>query len=56
MNNDGDKHTGAPFDSFLEEQEMLEEVEAVALKRVLAWQVENTTKKQRIPKLHRGKQ
>lgn len=31
-------HGGSSFDSFLEEEGNREEVEAVAIKRVLAWQ------------------
>jgi len=31
-------HTGSTLDSFLEDEGILEEVEAVAVKRVLAWQ------------------
>jgi hypothetical protein len=33
-------HSGSTFDSFLEEERILAEVEAVALKRVIAWQIE----------------
>jgi hypothetical protein len=33
-------HSGSTFDSFLEEEGIREEVEAVAIKRVLAWQLE----------------
>jgi antitoxin HicB len=33
------KHTGSTFDSFLEEEGIRDEVEAVAIKRVLAWQL-----------------
>jgi antitoxin HicB len=32
-------HTGSSFDSFLEEEGILEEVEAAAIKRVIAWQL-----------------
>jgi hypothetical protein len=32
-------HSGSTFDSFLEEEGIREEVEAVAIKRVLAWQL-----------------
>lgn len=32
-------HTGSTFDSFLEVEGMREEVEAVAVKRVISWQV-----------------
>ncbi len=40
-------YSGSTFDSFLEEQGIREEVEAVATKRVLAWQLEQEMKKQR---------
>src|ERR1700730_4283321 len=33
------EHTGSTFDSFLEEEGIREEVEAVAVKRVIAWQL-----------------
>jgi len=36
-------HSGSTFDSFLEEEGIREEVEAVAIKRVLAWQLEQAT-------------
>jgi predicted XRE-type DNA-binding protein len=39
-------HSGSSFDSFLEEQGIREEVEAVAIKRVLAWQLSQAMKKQ----------
>ena len=32
-------HSGSSFDAFLEEEGIREEVEAVAIKRVLAWQL-----------------
>jgi hypothetical protein len=32
-------HTGSSFDSFLEEENLLKESEAVALKRVISWQL-----------------
>jgi antitoxin HicB len=32
-------HSGSTFDTFLEEEGAREEVEAVAIKRVLAWQL-----------------
>jgi antitoxin HicB len=38
-NNGAIKHTGSTFDSFLEEEGIRDEVEAVAIKRVLAWQL-----------------
>jgi hypothetical protein len=39
-------HSGSSFDSFLDERGMREEVEAVATKRVLAWQLEEEMKRQ----------
>ena len=42
-----DKHSGSTFDSFLEEEGIREEVDAVAIKRVLAWQLERAMRKQR---------
>ncbi len=39
-------HSGSSFDSFLEEHGIREEVEAVAVKRVLAWQLEQAMKGQ----------
>jgi len=40
-----DKHSGSSFDDFLEEEGILEEVEAVAIKRVLAWQLAEEMRK-----------
>jgi antitoxin HicB len=45
-----DRHSGSSFDAFLEEQGILEEVEAVALKRVLAWQLKQAMSQQQITK------
>ena len=39
--------SGSTFDSFLVERGIREEVEAVATKRVLAWQLEQEMKRQR---------
>src|SRR5438067_8101651 len=39
-------HSGSTFDSFLEKEGIREEVEAVAIKRVLAWQLEQAMRKQ----------
>ena len=39
-------HSGSSFDSFLEEAGIKDEVEAVAIKRVLAWQLERAMKVQ----------
>ncbi len=43
-------HTGSSFDSFLEEEGILEETEAVAVKRVLAWQLKQAMEKRRVTK------
>jgi antitoxin HicB len=43
-------HTGSTFDSFLEEENLLHEVELIAAKRVLAWQLEKAMKAQRVSK------
>ncbi len=40
------KHSGSSFDSFLEQEGIREKVEAVAIKRVLAWQLEEAMRKQ----------
>ena len=37
-------HSGSTFDSFLEEEGIREEVEAVAVKRILAWQLAQAMK------------
>jgi hypothetical protein len=39
-------HSGSTFDNFLEAEGMRAEVEAVALKRVLAWQLQQAMRKQ----------
>jgi len=39
-------HSGSSFDSFLEEEGIREEVESVAVKRLLAWQFEQAMRKQ----------
>lgn len=43
-------HTGSSFDSFLEEEGIREEVEAVAIKRVIAWQLAEAMKAAKITK------
>jgi len=49
-------HSGSTFDSFLEEEGIREETEAVAIKRVLAWQLEQAMQKQRKTKRAMAKQ
>ena len=42
------RHIGSNFDDFLVEQSMLEEVTATAMKRVIAWQIEQEMKAQHL--------
>jgi hypothetical protein len=42
------KHIGSDFDDFLKQQGLLAECEAGALKRVVAWQLEQEMKRRRI--------
>ena len=49
-------HSGSTFDSFLEEEAIREEVEAVAIKRVLAWQLEQAMQDQQKTKQAMAKQ
>lgn len=44
------KHVGSNFDDFLREEGILEEATAVAIKRVIAWQIQNEMKAQHISK------
>lgn len=44
-------HSGSSFESFLEEEGIREEVEAVAIKRVLAWQFMQAMEQQQKTKL-----
>jgi DNA-binding Xre family transcriptional regulator len=37
-------HSGSTFDSFLEEEGIREEVDAIAIKRVIAWQLSEAMK------------
>lgn len=43
-------HSGSTLDSLLEEDGLLEEVEAVAIKRVIAWQLAEAMKAKKITK------
>lgn len=47
MNN---SHIGSGFDDFLAEEAMLDEVTAVAVKRVIAWQIEQEMAAQKLTK------
>ena len=44
------KNMGSSFDDFLKEEAMLEEVTAVAMKRVIAWQIAQEMKVQQLTK------
>ena len=44
------KNIGSDFDAFLEEEGIREEVLAAALKRVIAWQIAQAMKKQKLTK------
>lgn len=44
------KHTGSDFDDFLKEEGIFEECTAEAIKRVIAFQLEQEMKKQKITK------
>ena len=45
------KHIGSSFDDFLKEEGIFEEVATQAVKRVLAWQIAEAMKEQKISKL-----
>ena len=44
------KHTGSDFDAFLQEEGLLDRAEAVATKRVIAWQIEREMAERKISK------
>ncbi len=44
------KYMGSTFDSFLEEEGMLAEIEAKVLKRILVWQLSNAMEEQKVTK------
>lgn len=49
------KNIGSSFDEFLKEEAMLEDATAVALKRVIAWQIAEEMKAQQITKTELAK-
>jgi DNA-binding Xre family transcriptional regulator len=53
--NMGKKNIGSSFDAFLDEAAILEDVTAVALKRVIAWQIAEEMKSQRLTKTELAK-
>lgn len=46
----GKKNVGSRFDDFLQEEAILEDATAVALKRVIAWQIAEEMKAQQVTK------
>lgn len=44
------KHVGSDFDEFLLQEVMLEEITATAVKRVIAWQIEQEMKARKLTK------
>lgn len=42
------EHVGSDFDDFLDQQGLLEDVSAAALKRVIAWQLAEAMKQQQV--------
>jgi len=51
----GKKNIGSSFDDFLKEEAMLEDATAVALKRVIAWQIAEEMKTQHLTKTELAK-
>jgi DNA-binding Xre family transcriptional regulator len=51
----GKQHIGSSFDEFLKEEALLEDATAVALKRVIAWQIAEEMKVQQITKTELAK-
>jgi hypothetical protein len=47
-------HSGSTFDSFLEEEGILEEVDSAAIKRVIAWQLSQAMKERKLTKKGHG--
>lgn len=51
----GKQNIGSSFDDFLKEEAMLEEATAVAMKRVIAWQIAEEMKAQNLTKTELAK-
>ena len=49
------KHIGSNFDDFLQEESLLENATAVAVKRVIAWEIEQEMAKQQLTKTSMAK-
>jgi len=50
MNTETNLHLGSSFDDFLAEETLLEETTVVAIKRVVAWQIAQEMKSQKLTK------
>ncbi len=50
------KHIGSSFDDFLEEEDILAETEAIAIKRVIAYQVSQLMKSKKLSKVAMAQQ
>jgi antitoxin HicB len=49
-------HIGSSLDDFLEEEGILEEINVIAIKRVLAWQIKNAMEEKKLTKSEMAKQ
>ena len=47
---DADRHIGSSFESFLEEQGTFDEVDALAIKRVVAWEIKQAMEAKHVRK------
>ena len=50
------RHVGSSFDDFLTEEGVLQDVEARAIKRVIAWQLDESMKRAKLTKADLAKQ
>ena len=50
MNTETNPHIGSDFEDFLAEEGALDEATAVAVKRVISWQIEQSMKSQKLSK------
>ena len=48
------KHLGSGIDDFLKEEGIFEEAQTQAIKEVVAWQLAEAMKKQKIPEVQNG--
>ncbi|WP_114637028.1 XRE family transcriptional regulator [Polynucleobacter necessarius] len=49
------KHIGSSFDGFLREESLLEHSTTIAVKRIIAWQIEREMEKQKLTKTSMAK-